>query len=140
MTLKGRGKVRYKADEFYMKKNSNSNNATTNTSASTSSNRSKNPNKEISQFWNETDENEKKKLQQNNSQENLSKKYVNIINDIIKPVGGQGKNQKYDKIYVKKNVDEKSQNEESKNEKEVEGVDTTSSQRKPGNFTNILLF
>lgn len=120
--LNERGKLRYNGDELYVKKN-NSSSATTN-SGSTSSNRSGNQNKEIIQFINETDENDKKKTKQ---QENLSKKYVNYIKNIIKP----GNSKKFEKVYYSKNIDEKTKNVEECEEikGETQEMETTSSSR-----------
>jgi len=99
--------LRYKADELYIK-NSSASNSYDNTNNTTSASSSSHKNmKEISSFCEENDE--KKKYQQNN--ENLSKKYVNIINSIIKKPENIEKFQKA--YYVKKNEEK---TEENKND------------------------
>lgn len=110
-----------------MKKSINKSSTTTNTSSSSSS-RNVQPIKEISQFGKELDESEKKKLKQNNSQDNLSKTYANMIKNIIKAPQEKGKQER---MIVKKQAEEKAKSQESIEETK-NGCETTTSQKNLG--------
>ena len=133
MTLKGRGKLRYKCDEPYLMKSNNETTSTMGTLSSSSSRNMRTP-KEISQFNKEFDGKEEKKVKQNSSQENLSKTYACIIKNIITP---QENGKRKERIFEKKiTSQDKGKSQELEETKEFS--ETSSSQRNFGYF--IYLF
>lgn len=128
VTLKGRGKLRYKCDEPYLIKSNNESTSTMATNSSSSSRNMQTP-KEISQFTKEFDEKEEKKAKQNNSQENLSKTYACIIKNIITPQENGKRNERI--LEKKDSYEDKVKNQEIEETKEFSG-NSSSSQRNLG--------
>ena len=129
MTLKGRGKLRYKCDEPYLMKSNNETTSTMGTLSSSSSRNMRTP-KEISQFNKEFDGKEEKKVKQNSSQENLSKTYACIIKNIITPQENGKRNERI--LEKKKYSEDKGKSQEVEETKEFS--ETSSSQRNFGYF------